>query len=71
MRIGKFKAIRKEIFIGNLEIELYDLEADIQETKNIAWQFPEIVKQAERALSKEHMPSALSGFRFPALGEAD
>ena len=71
VRIGNYKAIRKEIFIGDLEVELYDLEADIQETKNIAREFPEIVKQAEKTMNKEHVPSALPGFRFPALSESD
>ena len=69
LRIDNFKAIRKNIFKGNLIIQLFDLSTDIQETKNVAEQFPEIVKQAKEIMEKEHRPSALPGFQFPVLGE--
>jgi len=69
LRIDNFKAIRKNIFKGNLIIQVFDLSNDIQETKNVAEQFPEIVKQAKEIMEKEHRPSALPGFQFPVLGE--
>jgi arylsulfatase len=69
LRIDNFKAIRKNIFKGNLNIQLFDLSTDIQETKNVAEQSPEIVKQAKEIMEKEHRPSVLPGFQFPALGE--
>ena len=69
LRIDNFKAIRKNIFKGNLNIQLFDLSTDIQETNNVAEQFPEIVKQANQIMDKEHRPSVLPGFQFPALGE--
>ena len=49
--------------------ELFDLSTDIQETKNVAEQFPEIVKQAKEIMDREHVPSALPGFQFSVLGE--
>jgi arylsulfatase len=69
LRIDNFKAIRKNIFKGNLNIQLFDLSTDIQENNNVAEQFPEIVKQAKEIMDKEHRPSVLPGFQFPALGE--
>ena len=69
LRIDNFKAIRKNIFGGNLEIKLFDLSTDIQETKNVAGQFPEIVKHVKEIMEKEHEPSALPGFHFSTLGE--
>ena len=69
LRIDNFKAIRKNIFTGNLNIQLFDLSTDIQETKNVAEQFPEIVKQAKEIMEKEHRPSVLPGFQFSILGE--
>ena len=69
LRIDNFKAIRKNIFKGNLNIQLFDLSTDIQETKNVAEQFPEIVKQAKEIMDKEHRPSVLPGFQFSVLGE--
>ena len=64
LRIDNFKAIRKNIFKGNKNIQLFDLSTDIQETKNVAEQFPEIVKQAREIMEKEHRPSVLPGFQF-------
>ena len=69
LRIDNFKAIRKDIFEGNLEIQLFDLSEDIQETKNVAGQFPEIVKYVKEIMEKEHSPSVLPGFQFSTLGE--
>ena len=65
LRIDNFKAIRKNIFEGNLEIQLFDLSTDIQETINLAEQFPEIVKQAKEIMEIAHKPSVLPGFQFP------
>jgi arylsulfatase len=69
VRIGNYKAIRKNIFKGNLEIELYDLKTDIQETINVADQFPEIVKQAEKIILREHASSEIPNFKFSILGD--
>ena len=59
----------KNIFKGNLEIELYDLKTDIQETINVAEQFPEIVKRAEKIILREHVSSEISSFKFSILGD--
>ena len=69
VRIGNYKAIRKNIFEGNLEIELYDLSSDIQETKNLADQYPEIIKQVEGILEREHVSSEIQRFRYNILDE--
>ena len=69
IRIENFKAIRKNIFKGNLNIQLFDLSIDIQETKNVAERFPEIVNQTKEIMEKEHRPSVLSGFQFSILGK--
>ena len=69
VRMGAFKAIRKNIFKKNLSIELFDLATDIQETINVADQYPKIIEKTERIMKKEHRKSVLSRFRFPAFGE--
>jgi len=69
VRIGDWKGIRKNIHKGNLIIELYDLATDIQELNNIADQHPEIVKQMEEIMQKEHVPSAVKRFKFATLGD--
>jgi arylsulfatase len=64
VRIGNYKAIRKNIFEGNLEVELYDLSSDIQESQNLADQYPEIIKQVEGILEREHVSSEIQRFRY-------
>jgi len=53
VRFGKWKAVRQPMLTG--EIELYDLEADIGETTNIAAQHPDIVAQARQFMEEAHV----------------
>lgn len=69
VRMGKWKAIRKNIFKGNMILELYNLEEDIQEQNNIAAQHPEIVKQIEAIMVQEHVPAASQRFHIKQLGD--
>jgi len=69
VRMGKWKGIRKDIFNGNLEIELYDLEIDVSEKNNIASYHPNIVQQIAQIMIQEHEPSANERFKFKQLGD--
>lgn len=69
LRIGKWKAVRKDIHKGNLEIELYDLSADINEKNNLADNYPEMINQIENIFLSEHLPSKIDRFKFEALGD--
>ena len=69
VRMGKWKAIRKNIFSGNLITELYNLETDIQEQNNVAAQHPEIVKQIEAIMKQEHVPATIERFKIKQLGD--
>jgi arylsulfatase len=69
VRFGKWKGIRKDIFDGNLDIELYDLNTDIQEQNNLAAQYPEVVEKIEAIMKQEHIPSSLEKFKFSQLGD--
>ena len=69
VRLGKWKGIRKNIFDGNLTIELYDLESDIQEQNNLAAQYIDVVEEIEMILKKEHTPSTLDRFKIAQLGD--
>jgi len=69
VRIGQYKAIRKNIFKDNMELELYDLDTDIQEMKNVADQFPDIVRHVEEVMENEHRPSEIQKFKFTSLGD--
>ncbi|MBN2533090.1 MAG: hypothetical protein JXB88_09365, partial [Spirochaetales bacterium] len=57
LRIGDFKIMRKNMNNGNLEFEIYDLENDPAETKNIAEKHPELINRAEDIITREHLAS--------------
>lgn len=70
IRIGPWKAIRQNMTVRQkrgetLMTELYNLENDPGELKNVAKEFPEIVEKANRLMRQEHTPSKL--FPFPAI----
>lgn len=62
VRFGKWKAIRKPMFTG--PVELYDLDADLGEENNLAATHPDQVKQAEAYLADGHQDSP--NWRVPA-----
>ena len=69
VRMGKWKAIRKNIKKGNLEIELYNLETDLQELINVADENPEIIKQVTEIMRSEHTIPQVATFRMPAIDD--
>lgn len=69
VRMGKWKGIRKNIFEGNLSLELYDLEVDKLEQNNIASLHPEIVEKIKIIMIQEHEPSENERFKFKQLGD--
>lgn len=69
VRMGKWKGIRKNMLEGNLTIELYDLENDIQEQQDVASQYPEIIVQIAQIMESAHEPATLDRFKIEALGD--
>ncbi len=69
VRMGKWKGIRQNIRKGNLKIELYNLETDLQEQNDISATHPDIVKQMEQIMVKEHVPAVQNIFRMKAIGD--
>lgn len=53
VRFGKWKAVRSPMLTG--EIELFDLETDLGESKDIAGAHPEEVKRAEAIMKSERV----------------
>jgi arylsulfatase A-like enzyme len=58
VRKGNWKAIRFYKDKTTMSTVLYDLGTDIGEANNVATQYPEMVKQMEAVMDKEHIPSA-------------
>jgi arylsulfatase A-like enzyme len=69
VRMGKWKAIRKDIMKGNMEVELYNLEEDLQEQNNVAIEYPEIIQKIESIMKAEHVPAESERFRIKELGD--
>ena len=59
VRMGKWKAIRKNIFEENMEIELYNLETDLREQTNLASEYPDIIEKMSEIMVISHTPSSL------------
>jgi arylsulfatase A-like enzyme len=71
VRMGKWKAIRRNLMKGNLDIELYDLENDIREEHNVAAKYPEIVEKIAQIMKNQHVEAEINRFRMAALGDND
>jgi arylsulfatase A-like enzyme len=55
VRLGNWKALRKGL---NGNIELYDLQNDVAETKDLSNENPKIVAEISEIMKREHVPSA-------------
>ena len=69
VRMGNWKAMRRNIFDGEMNIMLFDLENDLREENDVSELHPEIVKQISAIMSREHTPSAIERFKIPQLGD--
>jgi len=69
VRMGNWKGIRRNMFEGNLDIELYDLSSDIKEMNNIAIENPGIVTRMEMIMRGQHQASTIDRFKFEVLGD--
>ena len=55
VRFGKWKAVRQPMFDG--EIELFDLDSDLGEAKNVAGEHAELVTKAADMMKAAHTPN--------------
>jgi len=69
VRMDNWKAVRQNMFDGNLEIELYDLSTDITESKNIAGENPDVISEIERIMNEQHRTATVDRFKFEVLGD--
>ena len=69
VRMGKWKGIRMNIFEGNMDIQLFNLEDDPKEQHNLADQHPEIVRQIEEIMRQEHEIPDNDRFKMKELGD--
>lgn len=69
IRLGDWKAIRKHLKEGNMEIELYHLTEDIREENNVASQYPEIMAKMSQIMKDAHQKAEVERFQMSALGD--
>jgi arylsulfatase len=69
VRMGNWKAIRKNIFNGNLDIQLFNLVTDPSEQLNVAAANPSVVSKIEAILEREHTAAVLEKFKITQLGD--
>ena len=69
VRMGKWKGIRKNIFDGNMAVELYDLDVDPREQNDISQTNPEVVEKIESIFKEAHVPAKLERFKMEQLGD--
>ncbi len=67
VRKGDWKAVKKNMSKGNTKLELYNLKDDLAESQNIANKHPEIIREMEAIMKKEHLPNPY--FPFKSLGD--
>jgi uncharacterized sulfatase len=56
-RDGRWKGVRRPMLTG--AVELYDLEADPGETRDLAARHPDVAARLARVMDREHVPSPL------------
>ncbi|NNF33171.1 MAG: arylsulfatase [Saprospiraceae bacterium] len=69
VRKGDWKAIRKDIKKGNMDVELYDLSSDVREENNIADQHPEVVEMMEEIMKNARTEPVIDRFKMESLGD--
>jgi arylsulfatase len=58
VRLGRWKGIRMNCYKDpNGPLQVFDLDTDLAETTDLAAAYPEIVRQMEEILKREHSPS--------------
>jgi arylsulfatase A len=65
VRAGQWKAVRRNLNKGPSAVELYDLEADPSEKKDVAADHPDVVARLEAIMKEQHTPSTV--FPLPSV----
>jgi arylsulfatase A-like enzyme len=69
VRMGNMKALRQNMFNGNLQWQLFDLENDPGELTDISAQHPGVIARVEEIVARERTVSPNHLYRFSILGD--
>lgn len=65
VRMGDWKGVKSNMKINkNAPWEIYNLATDVNETKNVANQHPELANKFEQIMKAEHQPSHINDWEF-------
>ncbi len=64
VRLNEWKGIRDSTRDGNMKIKLFNLMNDITEETDLAGKYPEIVKQIEEIMDREHIKPEVERFNI-------
>ncbi|MEO0339752.1 MAG: arylsulfatase [Bacteroidota bacterium] len=67
VRMGKWKAMIEEMNKGNTEIQLFDLENDPREQKDVAESHPEVIAQIKAIMKAQHTEAVIDRWKVPGL----
>lgn len=57
IRVGEWKAVRQNMSKGNTKVELYNIDNDISESKDVAAERPDVVDRLSRMMEEVRTPS--------------
>lgn len=69
VRMGNWKALRKDMNEGNQEWGLFDLDKDPKEELDVSHDHPDIIQQVNDIVAREHTVSPNPRWRYQVLGE--
>lgn len=69
IRMGSWKGLKKGLFKGNSDLQLFDLSKDMKELNDVSAEHPEIVKKMEEYLIEAHTTAVQEKFRIPVLDQ--
>jgi len=69
VRMGNWKALRKDMDNGNQQWELFDLDTDAREEKDVSDTQPDIITKVNQIVATEHTISPNPNWRYKILGE--
>ena len=69
VRMGHWKGIRQHVQKGNLTVQLYNLQNDPQERRDVAKDYPEVVQKIESIMASQHNTPVIKTFKMKALGD--
>ena len=67
IRINQWKGIKKDLFKGSSDLQLFNIEDDPKELNNLASNYPDIVKKMERYMDQAHTEAQMEKFKIPVL----